>query len=127
MRGSVGPGTETLTGGLVGTDVPKMDGTIITGSSEHVGKVGTPGEVLDAALMLSQARHQGPVIIVNPPNQYARMRGGSHVVLMRDMRIPPQAIYGGLALVVDDLWAFVGVLQVHEKQARTVTKHCVAA
>lgn len=35
----------------MGTDVPQMDGAIISGGGEYVGKVGTPGEVLDAAVV----------------------------------------------------------------------------
>jgi hypothetical protein len=59
-----------------------------------------------------QARHQRPVIIVNAPHQHTRLRGGDHIVLMRDMRVPPQAIHRGLALVMENARALVRVLQV---------------
>lgn len=62
--------------------------------------------------MLPQARHQRPIIIVDAPNQHTSLRGGGHVVLMRDVRVPPQAIHGGLALVVEDARALVRVFQV---------------
>lgn len=48
MRGAIRTRTETLTRRLVGTDVPQVDGAVVARGSKHVGKVGTPGEVLDA-------------------------------------------------------------------------------